>query len=467
MVVALVTTSVFVVLNLLGWLASVRIERTGLPPERSAQTARRRRGDLRRRRGLIAANGALVVGASLVGLGLVSPAFDLAWPSAPVFLGQLAVLVLVDDLAFYGLHRAMHEHAALWRLHRVHHEAYAPSPSESLYTHPGETLLVTLPIALGAAVVFALWGAVSFAPFLAYVAARQVHELFVHSGLRSTWLPSVGIAPNEHHDLHHHRPQCGNYASTLLLWDRVFGTLTEDPRPAERAARAARRAARALGRPANEPMASDVAATGTTDAGRAPVDPSTVASSHRSLAPVVPALLAALLATASSASALAGPAVGADADGFVRGTLLVDADVAEVRRVLADGAWLARAAPDVARASATALADGCERIDLRLHAASGGFHVATRRCRSEGGWASTLLESNAFTAWESSWTVVDTDAGAELRYAVRTRVRLPVPESLLRRRSVESVRRSLEAVAEALAAEPALADASLDGEGAW
>ena len=54
---------------------------------------------------------------------------------------------------------------------------------------------------------------------------RIIHELDIHSGISARlgrFLPL--FAGTEHHDMHHARPTMGNYASSLTLWDRVFGT---------------------------------------------------------------------------------------------------------------------------------------------------------------------------------------------------------------------------------------------------
>ena len=78
---------------------------------------------------------------------------------------------------------------------------------------------------MGGVAVHLLWGELGFAPFYAYVVFRQLHELDVHSGLRSRLAHHIPfLAPNEHHDLHHLRPHAGNYASMLTVWDRVLGT---------------------------------------------------------------------------------------------------------------------------------------------------------------------------------------------------------------------------------------------------
>jgi sterol desaturase/sphingolipid hydroxylase (fatty acid hydroxylase superfamily) len=223
---ALVTAIVFLGFNLVAAVVSVRIDAHGLPPEVSAQTVRRKPGDLRRRAPLILLNLVAVSGGTVFGVWLLQDAFAFGWPGLLPILAQLVILLVVDDAVFYAIHRAMHEVPWLYRtFHAKHHEAYAPVPIEILYTNPLETSLVTFGMVGGMALVYGIWGWISFAAFLSYVVFRHLHELDVHSGTRSVLAHRIPLlAPNEHHDLHHHKPNCGNYASMLTLWDDLLGT---------------------------------------------------------------------------------------------------------------------------------------------------------------------------------------------------------------------------------------------------
>lgn len=230
MPLGLVTAATFLGINLIGLLVSWHIERHGLQADVSVQTARRKPGSLRRHMPLIAFNLTMMTVGAAVGMTLLQDAFTTGWPGWTRFGTDLLLLVLIDDLVFYGVHRAMHEHPWLYRtLHRLHHEAYAPVPAEYLYVHPGELSAGTLGVVAGAATIYGLFGTITFSAFLSYTVLRNLHELDIHSGIRSTlaaWVPF--LAPNEHHDLHHHQPRYGNYASMLTLWDDIFGTLTLD-----------------------------------------------------------------------------------------------------------------------------------------------------------------------------------------------------------------------------------------------
>lgn len=232
MLLATVLTASFLAINLVALALSWRLDRDGLPAAQTCQTAARRPGDLRRRLPLILTNLTLLTVGAFVGTALVADAFDTGWPGWAVYVGELLVLLMIDDLVFYAVHRGLHAHRGLYRLlHARHHQAYAPVPIEILYTHPAETSLVSLGLVAGAVAVHLLFGGLSFGAFLSYVVFRHLHELDVHSGLRSRLAHHLPLlAPNEHHDLHHHRPHEGNYASMLTLWDELLGTHVEDRR---------------------------------------------------------------------------------------------------------------------------------------------------------------------------------------------------------------------------------------------
>lgn len=158
---------------------------------------------------------------------------------------------------------------------------------------------------------------------------------------------------------------------------------------------------------------------------------------------MLPLTLHALLALAS---AQAEPEVAIHDDGFVRGTLVVDASPDTVRRVLGDSVLLALASPEVRRASATP--DGaCDRVDLEVKGLFTPFAVQTLRCPTDDGWTETLTDAAMFSAWDSIWTVSTSPSGdTVVTCAVRTAIDLPVPTSLVQRRTARSVAASLEQV---------------------
>ena len=135
---------------------------------------------------------------------------------------EVIVVLFVDDIYFYFFHRFMHENRYVYKkIHSIHHRATTPFPSEYLYTHPLEWM-GGMP---GPFIGMLLLGGISTYSFWALLVIRNLHELDIHSGIKSNiivkFLPFLGT--NEHHDLHHSKFD-GNYASTFIFLDKIFKT---------------------------------------------------------------------------------------------------------------------------------------------------------------------------------------------------------------------------------------------------
>ena len=161
------------------------------------------------------------VGISVLGDFLIME--PIAWW---LLLLQCWLISFFDDAYFFFFHRWLHLNKTLYRkIHKLHHKAFSPLPIEYIYVHPLEWMGGAIAPITGFIVV-GLWdGALNFWVFLVYSALRTIHELDIHSGFRSKWariIPLLGHA--EHHDLHHAKPNIGNYAATYVFWDRLFGS---------------------------------------------------------------------------------------------------------------------------------------------------------------------------------------------------------------------------------------------------
>ena len=234
MIFAAVSLVVLLLPSVLALAVSARIDRDGHPAGWSGWTTRRKPGTFPARIPLILLNQAILAVSSALGLYAISEHFPLGLPNPLLVALHFVLLVLVDDIIFYWVHRVLHTNKTLYRLiHKKHHEAFAPVPSEYLYVHPLEWMIGSAGPVVGVALVLGLWGEMSAWTFWLWGAFRTLHELDIHSGVRSTWarhIPFYGVM--EHHDRHHAKPTLGNYASTLTIWDKVFKTEipTAEPR---------------------------------------------------------------------------------------------------------------------------------------------------------------------------------------------------------------------------------------------
>ena len=94
-------------------------------------------------------------------------------------------------------------------------------PFEYIYVHPFEWMSGMIGPFLG----MYLLGGISFFAYCVYLVVRNMHEIHIHSGIKTSQylknVPLYGI--NEHHDVHHSK-RMGNYASTFTLWDILLKT---------------------------------------------------------------------------------------------------------------------------------------------------------------------------------------------------------------------------------------------------
>ncbi|HEX8584255.1 MAG TPA: sterol desaturase family protein [Allosphingosinicella sp.] len=139
------------------------------------------------------------------------------------FLAQCAVFAVLADLIYYIYHRAFHTWGVLWRLHAIHHSSTQLHILNNARVHPLEVFVAFTPIVGFAYLIEAPVDVVSW-----FLALQLTVGLLTHSNIAVTSGPCAWIfnTPELHH-WHHsrdRREQDNNYASTLMLWDHLFGT---------------------------------------------------------------------------------------------------------------------------------------------------------------------------------------------------------------------------------------------------
>ncbi|XP_021348241.1 fatty acid hydroxylase domain-containing protein 2-like [Mizuhopecten yessoensis] len=134
-------------------------------------------------------------------------------PAPLHFLRDVALCILIEEIAFYYAHRILHSSFMYKRYHKVHHEFTAPFGLVSAYSHPVEFIfsnlgtIMTGPLVVGCDVV------TTSVVFFLSVAVTVIH----HSGYHLPLLPSP-----EFHD-YHHLKFTGNYG-VLGVLDWLHGT---------------------------------------------------------------------------------------------------------------------------------------------------------------------------------------------------------------------------------------------------
>ncbi|MCK7610940.1 sterol desaturase family protein [Roseibium sediminicola] len=169
------------------------------------------------------------------GVGLALLAQDKGWGLfgllgwSGIVVGLLAFLVL--DLAVWFQHLASHKIPLFWRVHRVHHADSEVDATTALRFHPIEILLSFV---WKGAVIVALGG--PWEAVLLFEIVLNGSAVFSHANLkipeRADRLLRWLVVTPDMHRIHHsvlRRETDSNYGFYLSVWDRLFGTYTEDP----------------------------------------------------------------------------------------------------------------------------------------------------------------------------------------------------------------------------------------------
>ncbi len=162
----------------------------------------------------------------LLGAVALQPSAPRPWLHTVVAAG---LAFLVADLGKYLIHRVSHRVDGLWRFHLAHHQPGRLSALNALRLHPVNmaynAAIDTLPLVLlGVTPTLAA----TLAALRASVGIVQHANLELEQGRQ--WLFNAPSYHRTHHDVELEQAN-HNFASTLLIWDRLFGTLLRAPAP--------------------------------------------------------------------------------------------------------------------------------------------------------------------------------------------------------------------------------------------
>ena len=177
--------------------------------------------------------------ASLIGGGALMYA-SFAWvyqfrliETIPVVWWAVLLCFIADDFAYYWFHRIAHERRWFWASHVVHHSSQHYNLSTALrQTWTGKftfSFIFGLPLAL-----------IGFPPeMILFVGGiNLVYQFWIHTEVIDRMGPFEWIFNTpSHHRVHHAtnaRYLDANYAGTLIIWDRMFGTFVPEEREVEK-----------------------------------------------------------------------------------------------------------------------------------------------------------------------------------------------------------------------------------------
>jgi len=228
----IITIAIVIGCNAIGFIYSYLVLYTNLFKEKRIQHRDYKPGLFFKRLPLILLNLFLLLAITCTGLYFIADRFIMDFPPVWVIALQVLAYFLIDDLWFYFIHRWLHENKYLMKtIHAIHHKAIMPFPLEYIYVHPLEWMIGSIGTFIGLGFFMWIGGGHAYAiTFWLFIALRNLHEIEIHSDVKS-WIGDKIplLAPTEHHDLHHARSK-GNYASTLLIWDKFFGTELKAPK---------------------------------------------------------------------------------------------------------------------------------------------------------------------------------------------------------------------------------------------
>ena len=148
----------------------------------------------------------------------------------PLFLafGSFFLMMIVDDMCFYWIHRTLHNPTIYRYVHAVHHESIDTTPFTSLSFHIGEASVLTLwivplvalvPLYMPAMLLFQVYAALN--NLIGHIGYEFFPRWFAHNPILKWKTTST------HHNMHHTKFN-GNYGLHFRIWDKICGTEFHD-----------------------------------------------------------------------------------------------------------------------------------------------------------------------------------------------------------------------------------------------
>lgn len=166
--------------------------------------------------------------AAFITLGMLLWAEQYKIIELPLTLTVILACFILDDLRYYLHHRIAHRCRWPWAMHIIHHSSRRYSLAVALRQgwtkHFTGTTVLKIPLVL-----------VGFNPILVIFcgALNAVYQFFLHTETvhkLPKWFEAVFNTPS-HHRVHHGKnPEYldSNYAGTLIIWDKIFGTFVPE-----------------------------------------------------------------------------------------------------------------------------------------------------------------------------------------------------------------------------------------------
>ena len=139
-----------------------------------------------------------------------------------------ALLFFAEDITYYWYHRIAHHSRYFWASHVIHHS--------SKHYNLGTALRQTWTGVLSGSFVFWLWlPLIGFHPVMIMMmkSVSLIYQFWIHTeAIDKLWRPIEFIFNTPSHHRVHHGSDLAyldrNHAGVLIIWDRLFGSFTEE-----------------------------------------------------------------------------------------------------------------------------------------------------------------------------------------------------------------------------------------------
>lgn len=138
------------------------------------------------------------------------------------------------------------------------------------------------------------------------------------------------------------------------------------------------------------------------------------------------------LFTMAMATELPPPTIVIQNDGAVVGTVELPSRPESVRTALSDPTFLPTTTGSTTEVRLTRRDGPCQIIDSISPSTFLTARYRTRRCRTPSGYRSTLVSSNCFKTYETSWTLVPSPHGTTATYRIQATTSLWIPNGVIR-----------------------------------
>lgn len=161
---------------------------------------------------------------AFITLGILAAVEPFRLATVPVTWLTFGLCFVLDDLRFYVHHRLAHRVRWVWAMHVVHHSSTnynLPIALRQSWTkHFTGTMLLKIPLVLA-----------GFDPVMVTFCGilNATYQFFLHTETvdrMPRWFEAIFNTPSHHRVHHGNNPRYldANYAGTLIVWDKLFGS---------------------------------------------------------------------------------------------------------------------------------------------------------------------------------------------------------------------------------------------------